>query len=138
MKTPMFGLMLSMLAISGLFAGALFATQANAQLIPINTATSSNEDNDDVKQTNVAKITQKSETKCDADASSANVLSVQAGDNTNTAANDCDTTQTADATQANVNTDNDVQVATSEACQAVALLISANVCGNTAVVDGMA
>ena len=125
------GLMLSMLGIGGLFAGVLFTTHgASAQFIPINQATSSNEDNDDVVQANVAKITQKSDTKCKAEAESENDDSVQVGSNTNIAANDCDTTQTASAVQANVNTDNDVQVATSEACQSIALLIGANVCGN--------
>ena len=124
------GLMLSMLAISGLIGGSLFMTQASAQLIPINAATSSNEDNDDVDQKNVAKITQKSKTACKAEAESENDDSVQVGGNTNVAANDCDTTQTAAAVQSNANTDNDIQVAESDACQSIALLIGANVCGN--------
>ena len=126
------GLMLGMLAISGLIGGALIATPAAyAQLTIPNIATASNEDNDDVYQNNYAEVTQKSKTKCEAEAESENDGSVQVGSNTNTAANDCDTTQSATVAQANVNTDNDVQVASAEACQSVALLLGVNVCGNT-------
>jgi len=125
------GLVLGMLAISGIVAGGIFSMQA-ASAQPSNSATASNEDNDKVYQKNSVKITQKAKIKCDADASSANVGSVQVGSNTNTAANDCDSTQTTGTIgQANVNTDNDVQVASAEACQAIAGLIGANLCGNT-------
>ena len=125
------GLMLSMLAISGLIGGALIATPAAyAQITIPNIATASNEDNDDVYQSNSAYVTQKSKTKCEAEASSENDDSTQVGSNTNTAVNDCDTTQSATVTQANVNTDNDVQVANALACQAVAGL-GLNFCGNT-------
>ena len=124
------GLMLGMLAISGLIGGALIATPAAyAQVIIPNIASASNEDNDDVTQSNYASITQKSKTKCEAEAESENDGSVQVGDNTNTAVNDCDTTQTAAAVQSNTNTDNDVQIANALACQAVAGL-GLNICGN--------
>ena len=131
------GLMLGMLAISGLIGGALIATPAAyAQLTIPNIATASNEDNDDVYQNNYAEVTQKSKTKCEAEAESENDDSVQVGSNTNTAANDCDTTQSATVAQANVNTDNDVQVASAEACQSVALLLGVNVWQYRRIING--
>jgi hypothetical protein len=122
------GLMLGLLAIGGLLAGgALLNGQAYAQLIGAsNTAVAANSDDDTVTQVNAAEIKQESETKCEAKVSDDD--KIQVGDNANVAANDCDTTQTATVAQANVNEDNDVQVAEATACQSVALLVSANIC----------
>jgi hypothetical protein len=121
------GLMLGMLAVGGLIAGgALMTGQAYAQ--PINAATASNSDDDTVNQSNSASVTQKAKVKCKASVSDDD--GVQVGSNTNTAANACYSDQSATIGQANVNTDNDVQVASAEACQAIAGLIGANVCGN--------
>ena len=122
------GLMLGMLAITGLIGGGYFMTQAHAQFAPVNVAAASNSDDDTVSQSNTAYTTQKAYTKCKASVDDDDL--VQVGDNTNTAANDCDTTQASVTTQSNTNTDNDVQVARAEACQSIALLIGANVCGN--------
>jgi predicted cobalt transporter CbtA len=134
------GLMLGMLAIGGLIAGgAMFQGQAYAQLPPllqinpINAASASNSDDDVVVQANSATVKQESETKCEAKVSDDDKF--QVGDNVNAAANDCDTTQTANVGQANVNTDNDVQVAEATSCQALALLIGANVCDNAITVE---
>ena len=124
------GLMLGMLAISGLIGGALIATPAAYAQSVVNAATAANSDDDTVTQSNSAYVTQKSKTKCEAEAESENDDSVQVGSNTNTAINDCDTTQTSTVTQANANIDNDVQAASAEACQSVALLLGVNVCGN--------
>jgi cytoskeletal protein RodZ len=120
------GLMLSMLAIGGLFVGGAFMAQAQAQ--PFNIASSSNEDNDDVRQSNYADVTQKSKIKCNAEAESENDDSLQVGGNTNIAANDCDSTQTSYVTQTNANIDDDVQIASADACQSFAGLLGFNVC----------
>src|SRR5215217_4664837 len=125
------GLMLGMLAIGGLIAGgAMFTGQAYAQLTisPVNAAAASNSDDDTVNQSNSASVTQSAKVKCKASVSDDDF--VQVGDNTNTAANACYSDQSATVAQANINTDNDVQIARAEACQAVAGLIGANVCGN--------
>jgi hypothetical protein len=135
------GLMLGMLAIGGLIAGgAMFQGQAYAQLPPllqinpINAASASNSDDDTVVQANSANIKQESETKCEAKVSDDD--DAQVGDNTNAAANDCDTTQDATVAQTNVNTDNDVQVAEATSCQALALLgIAANICDNAVIAE---
>jgi hypothetical protein len=131
------GLMLGMLAIGGLIAGgAMLNGQAYAT--PIggginNAAVAANSDDDTVTQVNSATIKQESETKCEAKVSDDD--KIQVGDNTNVAANDCDTTQTASVAQANVNQDNDVQVADADACQAIAGLIGANICDVTISVE---
>ena len=133
------GLVLGMLAIGGLIAGGAMFTgqQAHAQLIginPVNAAAATNNDNDVVVQSNTAKVSQKGEVKCKASVDDDDV--VQAGDNTNTAANACGVSQTSSVSQSNTNTDNDVQSASATACQALALLgISANVCGNTVTAE---
>src|SRR5918995_4462950 len=115
------GLVLGMLAIGGLIAGgAMFTGQAAyAQLTisPVNAAAASNSDDDVVIQSNSANIKQKADVKCKASVDDDDFA--QIGDNTNTAANACGTTQTASATQANVNTDNDIQVAEATACQSL-------------------
>jgi uridine phosphorylase len=120
------GLMLGLLAIGGLISGgAMFtAEQAYAQIS--NAAVAANSDDDIVTQVNAAEIKQESETKCEAKVSDDDFF--QVGDNVNTAANDCDTTQSATALQTNTNEDNDVQVADADACQAIAGLAGANVC----------
>jgi hypothetical protein len=112
------------------------APAAYAQLIginPVNAAAASNSDDDIVAQANSAIIEQDSETKCEAKVSDDDKF--QVGDNVNAAANDCDTTQTATVAQANVNEDNDVQIAEATACQALAGLIAANICDTTIIVD---
>jgi hypothetical protein len=133
------GLMLGMLAIGGLIAGgAMFQGQAYAQLIginPVNAAAASNSDDDTVIQANSATVKQESETKCEAKVSDDDKF--QVGDNVNAAANDCDTTQEATVAQANVNTDNDVQVAEATACQALAGGAAANLCDNVVEVEAL-
>src|SRR5687767_5805074 len=86
-----------MLAVGMLSIGGLLATPmvTPAQAQNVNAAAATNEDNDVVIQENEAKIEQESKVKCEAEAESKNDDSVQVGDNTNVAANDCDTTQTA-------------------------------------------
>jgi hypothetical protein len=131
------GLMLGMLAIGGLIAGgAMFTGQAYAQLIdisPVNAAAASNSDDDTVVQANSATVKQESETKCEAKVSDDDKF--QIGDNVNAAANDCDTTQTATVGQANVNTDNDIQVAEATSCQALGLIAGVNICDNAVIVE---
>ena len=128
MKTAIMGLMLGMLAVGGLIAGSAFMTgQAYAQ--PVNAATASNSDDDSVTQSNSAEVSQSSEIKCKASVDDND--GVQTGDNTNTAANDCDNTQEATVTQANVNEDNDYQTAIATACQSSAVAAATNLCGNT-------
>jgi hypothetical protein len=120
------GLMLGMLAIGGLLAGgALLNGQAYAQT---NTGVAANSDDDIVFQGNSANVEQKSKTKCKASVSDDDVI--QVGNNVNTAANDCDTTQTAAVSQNNVNEDNDFQAADATACQALAFGLGVNVCEN--------
>jgi PBP1b-binding outer membrane lipoprotein LpoB len=131
MTTVNIGLMLSMLAIAGLFAGG-FLTMAPiatyAQEIE-NEAEASNEDNDDVDQENNSKIEQESKIKCDADADvDDNDFIGFTGSNTAVAANDCDNTQVAIVGQSNTNTDNDFQVADADACQQVASLVGFSIC----------
>jgi sporulation-control protein spo0M len=125
-------LMLGMLAIGGLIAGGAFFTgHAYAQSItvnPVNAAAASNSDDDDVKQSNKATIKQSSKVKCKASVEDNDVA--QLGANLNTAANVCGSTQTVTNIQANANTDNDIQLATATACQAVSLALGTNVCGN--------
>jgi hypothetical protein len=119
------GLILGMLAIGGLFAGSsMFLTQAYAQVS--NSADARNSDDDFVSQSNYANVEQKADVKCKASVDDDDV--VQVGDNTNTAANACGVSQSSTIGQANVNTDNDVQVASADACQAIAAIIGSNVC----------
>jgi cytoskeletal protein RodZ len=129
MKTAITGLMLGMLAVGGLIAvGALNNGQAFAQISPSNTATAANAVNQPVTQSNSASISQESKTKCKASVSDDDVA--QVGDNVNTAANDCDTTQTATVGQANVNTQTTTQNALALACQSLGGLAT-NFCGNS-------
>ncbi len=132
------GLVLGMLAIGGLIAGGAMFTgqQAYAQLIginPVNAAAATNNDNDVVVQQNTANVKQNADVDCDAKVSDND--KIQLGDNINTAGNDCDVTQASVIGQGNTNTDNDVQVADATACQALALLIGANICDTTITVD---
>ncbi len=131
------GLMLGMLAIGGLIAGgAMFnAGPAYAQLIisPVNAAVATNSDDDEVSQTNTANVEQNADVKCKAKVSDDD--KVQVGDNINTAANACGATQSATVAQANINTDNDVQVAEATACQAIALIAGVNLCDNIISVE---
>ena len=133
------GLVLGMLAIGGLIAGGAMFTgqQAYAQLIginPVNVASASNSDDDFVVQSNTAKVEQKADADCEAKVSDDD--KIQAGDNTNTAGNDCDVTQASVIGQSNTNEDNDVQIADATACQALALLgIGANVCDTEITVE---
>jgi hypothetical protein len=123
-----------MLAIGGLIAGgAMFTTgQAYAQS---NTAAAANSDDDYVSQSNSAYISQYSEVKCKASVDDNDFI--QAGDNTNTAANGCYSTQSSSIGQGNSNEDNDVQTASAEACQALGGLLGANLCGNTEEEEAM-
>lgn len=101
------GLMLGMLAVGGLLAGGAFMTeQVYAQ--PVNTGTAAISDDDEVSQSNAASIYQSPETACNASVDDSD--GIQAGDSTNTAANDCDSEQTASVSQANTNEDDDVQI----------------------------
>jgi hypothetical protein len=132
------GLVLGMLAIGGLIAGgAMFTGQqaAYAQITvsPVNAASASNSDDDFVVQSNDAKVSQKGEVKCEAEVEDNDVF--QVGDNTNSAANGCSTTQSSSIGQTNVNTDNDVQVAEADACQGLGLIAGANVCDTTVEAD---
>ena len=118
------GLMLGMLAIGGLIAGGMFtAGPAYAQL---NVAGASNSDDDTVSQSNTAYTKQSAKVKCDADVSDDDTIQVSS--NFNAAANDCDVYQSSTTTQGNANIDNDVQIATADACQALALGLGFNVC----------
>ena len=121
------GLTLGLLAVGGLIAGGAFMTSAYAQ--PVNAATAANSDDDTVSQSNSASVYQSSNIKCKASVDDND--GVQVGDNTNTAANDCDNEQYASVSQANVNEDNDVQTALATACQSLALGLADNFCGNT-------
>jgi hypothetical protein len=103
------------------------------EINPVNVAQASNSDDDVVVQVNTANIKQKADVECEAKVSDDDRF--QVGDNTNTAGNDCDTTQSAFVAQANVNQDNDIQVAEATACQAIAGLIAANVCDNLIDID---
>jgi hypothetical protein len=133
------GLMLGMLAVGGLIAGgafmagqAVFATSTpdpdELTFDPSNTATAANAVNQPVTQSNSASISQESKTKCKASVSDDDVA--QVGDNVNTAANDCDTTQTATVGQANSNTQTTTQDALALACQSLGGLAT-NFCGNS-------
>ena len=127
-------LTLGLLAVGGLIGGGAFMTSAYATLIgdesdPVNAATAANSDDDSVTQSNSASVTQESKIKCKASVDDDDL--VQVGSNTNTAANDCDNTQTATVGQANVNTDNDVQDAAAIACQSLGLLAGTSFCANT-------
>jgi hypothetical protein len=136
MTTLNISLMLSMLAIAGLFAGGFlslapyvaYAEEDESTSIE-NEAEASNEDNDEVKQSNKAEIDQDSDTECTSAAIvEDNDFVGVTGANTAVSANDCDTTQTAATVQSNTNTDNDVQVASADACQQVAALLGFNIC----------
>jgi hypothetical protein len=126
------GLMLGMLAIGGLIAGgAMFTTgQAYAQLTvsPVNAASASNSDDDVVVQSNDAEVKQEADVKCKAKVSDDDTI--QVGDNINTAANDCGSSQSGTVAQTNTNEDNDVQVAEATACQALAVGLGLNLCDN--------
>jgi hypothetical protein len=102
------------------------------QINPANVATASNSDDDTVVQANSAEVEQKAGVDCEAKVSDDDFA--QVGDNTNTAANDCDATQTATVAQANVNEDNDIQVAEATACQAMGLVAGVNICDNAITV----
>jgi hypothetical protein len=134
------GLMLGMLAVGGLIAGGAFMTGQTvfATLIgedggltfdPTNAAAAANSNNQPVTQTNAATIGQESHTYCKGSVSDDDVA--QVGDNVNTAANNCDTTQTATVGQANSNNQTTTQDALAIACQANGLLNSTNLCGNS-------
>jgi hypothetical protein len=131
MTTLNTSLMLSMLAIAALFAGGSFMMGqiASAQEIE-NEAEATNEDNDEVKQENKSEIKQESKIKCESEAevSDDDFIGVTGANVAGAGGNDCDNTQTAAAVQSNTNTDNDVQVASADACQQIAALVGFNVC----------
>ncbi|MFL6510509.1 MAG: hypothetical protein ACJ700_04910 [Nitrososphaera sp.] len=138
------GLVLGMLAVGGLIAGgafmtgqAVFATAIGEDpeltVDPTNAAAAANSNNQPVTQTNAAGIGQESHTYCKASVSDDDTA--QVGDNTNTAANDCDTTQTATVGQANQNTQTTTQNALAIACQANALLAGTTLCANSGEED---
>jgi hypothetical protein len=125
------GLILGMLAIGGLIAGgAMFAGQAYAQVTvsPVNAAAASNSDDDVVVQSNNAEVKQEADVKCKAKVSDDDTI--QVGDNINTAANDCGSSQSGTVLQTNTNEDNDVQVAEATSCQALAVGLGLNLCDN--------
>ena len=139
------GLMLGMLAVGGLIAGGAFMTGQTvfAQALiedpdggltfdPSNTAAAANSNNQPVTQTNAASISQYAKTKCKASVSDDDLA--QVGDNVNTAANDCDTTQSAAIGQSNDNTQTTTQNALALACQANAGLAEI-LCGNSGEED---
>ena len=140
------GLVLGMLAIGGLIAGGAMFTgqQAFATAIglpsitvnPVNAAAASNSDDDVVIQSNSAKVSQKGEVKCKASVDDDDFA--QIGDNTNTAANACGVSQSSTIGQANVNTDNDIQVAEATSCQALAGFIGVNFCDNAIIAEALA
>jgi hypothetical protein len=133
MTTLSIGLMFSMLAIAGLFAGG-FLTMApiavyadDEESTEVDTeieneaqakADAENEDNDVVVQSNDADVAQIADNRCDAGAavSDDDVVGVT-GANVAVAANDCEntSTQTSNIGQANVNDDRDVQLAIADA-----------------------
>ncbi|MFL6522282.1 MAG: hypothetical protein ACJ71B_02255 [Nitrososphaera sp.] len=134
------GLVLGMLAVGGLIAGgafmtgqAVFATAIGEDpeltVDPTNAAAAANSNNQPVTQTNAAAIGQESHTYCKASVSDDDLA--QVGSNTNTAANDCDTTQSAAVGQSNSNTQTTTQNALAIACQANSLLASSAICGNS-------
>ena len=133
------GLVLGMLAIGGLIAGgAMFTGQAAyAQITvsPVNAAAASNSDDDVVIQSNSAKVKQKGEVECKASVEDNDFA--QVGDNTNAAGNECGVSQSSSIDQDNTNEDNDVQVAEATSCQALALLVGANVCDTTITVEAL-
>jgi hypothetical protein len=139
------GLVLGMLAIGGLIAGGAMFTgqQAFATAIglpsitvsPVNAASASNSDDDVVVQSNEAKVSQKGEVKCEAEVEDNDLA--QIGDNTNTAANGCTVSQSSSIGQANVNEDNDVQVAEATACQSLALGFGINFCDNAIIAEAL-
>jgi hypothetical protein len=122
-KTTALMLALGMLGIAGMmFASPSVYAQSN-------TAVANNEDNDVVLQENSAKIEQSQKVSCEAENESGDVA-------LNIAANECDEntqSQSATVAQANVNEDNDVQIAEAEAQQSVCgqlALLGLQVCGN--------
>ena len=140
------GLVLGMLAIGGLIAGGAMFTgqQASATAIglpsitvnPVNAAAASNSDDDTVIQSNSAKVEQKGEVECKASVEDNDFA--QVGDNVNAAGNQCGVSQSSSISQSNTNTDNDVQVAEATSCQALALLVGANICDTTITVEALA
>jgi hypothetical protein len=149
MTTLSIGLMFSMLAIAGLFAGgfltmAPIAVYANDET-DIDTdieneakAKASNSDDDVVVQSNTAEVAQIADNDCEAAAavSDDDVVGVT-GANVASASNDCDsdTNQESNIGQANVNDDRDVQVAsaTAEAEQSICgqlAFLGLQLCGN--------
>jgi hypothetical protein len=134
MTTLSIGLMLSMLAIAGLFAGgissmvpiaAVYADDEESTEVDTEIeneaqakADAENEDNDVVVQSNDADVAQIADNRCDAGAavSDDDVVGVT-GANVAVAANDCEntSTQTSNIGQANVNDDRDVQLAIADA-----------------------
>ena len=146
MTTLSIGLMLSMLAIAGLFAGGITMTPAvyadddeesteiDSEIENEAKADAENEDNDVVVQSNDADVAQIADNDCEAAAavSDDDVVGVT-GANVAVAANDCDnrSTQESNIGQANVNDDRDIQVADAEAeaCQQLAFL-GLQLCGN--------
>ena len=137
------GLVLGMLAVGGLIAGGAFMTgqAVFAQALiddsedpeitvdPTNAAVATNNNNQPVTQTNAAAIGQESHTYCKASVSDDDIA--QVGDNYNTAANDCDTTQSANVEQSNSNAQTTTQSALAIACQANSFLASSTFCANT-------
>jgi hypothetical protein len=149
MTTLSIGLMLSMLAIAGLFAGgfltmapiAVYADDEESTEVDTDIENEAkakggdaeNEDNDVVVQSNDADVAQIAENGCSAGAavSDDDVVGVT-GANVAVAANDCENTSSQSSTidQANVNDDRDTQVA--EGGDAIALA-DQTVCGQLAL-----
>ena len=121
--------MLGMLAIGGLIAGGAMFTGTGQAYAQSNTAAAANTDDDEVTQSNSATVYQDAKVKCKASVNDNDGF--QIGSNTNSAGNECYSAQSSTVGQGNSNEDNDVQEASAEACQALALLLGANACGNT-------
>ena len=125
-KTTALLVALGLVAMAGTGAGLV---PVYAQSIE-NEAEAENEDNDSVQLGIASNIGLVSSTECGSNAESENDRSVQVGSNQNIAANDCDSTptQNAEQTPTITNTDNDVQVASADACQQTAALVGFNIC----------
>jgi hypothetical protein len=103
------------------------------QINPVNAAAASNSDDDVVVQSNSATVKQDADVKCDAKVSDND--KVRVGDNNNIAANECEAENESTVAQANVNSDDDVQVAEATACQALGLIAGVNLCDTTIDID---
>jgi uncharacterized membrane protein YhiD involved in acid resistance len=117
-------LMLSMLGVAGLFVLPAVAVNVAAQ----SSANATIDDNDDVEQENEAEVEQSAEQECEAIVLDGDVVHI--GDSENEASNECEIKQEqkAEIDQANINTDDDFQVAGAKACEQISILLGFNAC----------